>query len=194
MLEIQEILIDPMIPAVQFRCNTDRCKGACCTIPGGKGAPLLDNEVDELHRALPAAMKYLSERHREVIRKQGLYEGHSGDYVTTCVDDKACIFVTFEDGVARCALEKAWFRGETDWRKPLSCHLFPIRIDRGIQERIRYEHLADCDPALEEGEKAGVNLMDFLEEPLVRSYGKGWFTEFREYCRSLQGNKGSEGK
>jgi hypothetical protein len=139
-------------------------------------------------------MKYLSERHRDVISKQGLYEGHPGDYVTTCVDNRACVFVTFEDGVARCALEKAWFQGETDWRKPLSCHLFPIRIDRGIQEHIRYEHLADCDPGLEEGEKAGVNLSDFLEEPLVRAYGKGWFAGFREYCRSAQRNDGSGGK
>jgi hypothetical protein len=154
----------------------------------------LDEEVGELHRALPAAMKYLSERHREVISNHGPHEGHAGDYVTTCVDDKACVFVTFEDGIARCALEKAWFQGETDWRKPLSCHLFPIRIDRGIQEHIRFEHLADCDPALEVGAKDGVHLSDFLQEPLVRAYGNDWFTEFREYCRSVQQIDGSEGK
>jgi hypothetical protein len=192
MIEIREISIDPLIPEVRFRCNTDRCKGACCTIPGGKGAPLLDGEVNELNRALPAAIKYLSERHRDVIRNQGPFEGHSGDYVTTCVDDKACVFVTFEDGIARCSLEKAWLNGETDWRKPLSCHLFPIRIDRGIREHIRYEHLPDCEPGLEEGRMAGVNLSDFLEEPLVRAYGKNWFAEFREYCRSAQKIEGPE--
>lgn len=185
--------MDPAIPTIQFRCNTDRCKGACCTLPGGSGAPLLDEEVGELHRALPAAIKYLNELHREVIREKGLYEGHPGEYVTTCVDDHACVFVTFEDGIARCALEKAWFQGETDWRKPLSCHLFPIRIDRGLQEHLRYEHLDDCTPALEEGAGSEVFLSDFLREPLSRAYGDTWYTKFLEYCRSVQRNNGSEG-
>lgn len=193
MVEIQEISIDPAIPAIQFRCNTDRCKGACCTLPGGKGAPLLDEEVAELHRALPAVMNYLSEHHREVIRKQGLFEGLPGDFVTTCVDDKACVFVTFEDGVARCALEKAWLKGETNWRKPLSCHLFPIRIDKGIQHHIRFEHLDDCAPALEQGAIDGVYAADFLREPLSRAFGKGWYDEFLEYCGTSR-NDSPEGK
>jgi len=154
----------------------------------------MDEEVGEIQRALPAAMKYLSERHREVIKEQGVYEGSAGDYVTTCVDDKACVFVTFEDGIARCALEKAWFQGETEWRKPLSCHLFPIRIDRGFQEHVRYEHLAECAPALEEGSGDSVYLSDFLREPLSRAYGKGWYAKFLEYCRSVQRNGDSEGK
>ncbi|MEX1139293.1 MAG: DUF3109 family protein [Bacteroidota bacterium] len=185
MIEIQEISIDPAIPAIHFRCNTERCKGACCTLPGGKGAPLLNSEVAELQRAAPAATKYLNERHRDAIEEQGICEGGLGDFVTTCVDDEACVFVSFENGIARCSLEMAWLNGESDWRKPLSCHLFPLRIDRGLQEHLRYEHLDHCAPALEEGVAGkGVPLADFLREPLVRAYGEAWYAEFLEYCRS----------
>lgn len=152
------------------------------------GAPLLDTEINELLRAAPAAMKYLDERHRSAIEEQGLCEGPPGDYVTTCVDNEACVFVSFEHGIARCALEMAWLQGETDWRKPLSCHLFPIRIDKGFQEHIRYEVLDQCAPALEEGEIGNMFLSDFLREPLIRAYGDAWYEQFLEYCRSHRQN------
>jgi len=182
LLEIDDIAIDPTVPSLRFRCDVVRCKGACCTIPGGRGAPLLDSEIDEIGKALPAVSNHLSPEHREAISAQGFFEGIPGSYFTTCIGREACVFVIQENGIAKCGLEYAYLRGETSWRKPLSCHLFPIRIDRGRQERIRFEYLADCEPAYDHGATTGTYLSDFLGEALTRVYGKEWMKRFAELC------------
>lgn len=182
LIEIKEIAIDSTIPSLRFRCEVKRCKGACCTIPGGRGAPLLDSEIDELRKALPAVFTHLSREHRDAISRQGFFEGSPGRYVTTCVGQEACVFVMREDGIAKCALEHAFLRGEISWRKPLSCHLFPIRIDRGRQERVRFEYLADCEPALDHGASTGSYLSDFVGEALSRAYGGDWARQFADFC------------
>jgi hypothetical protein len=182
--EIQDIAIDPVIPGLRFRCNVNRCKGACCTIPGGRGAPLLDSEVTEIQGAFPAVRKHLSERHLQVIEERGMFEGEAGNLVTTCVDNEACVFVTYERDIARCSFEKAFLAGEIGWRKPLSCHLFPIRIDRGLQEQIRFEYLEHCRHALDEGAAVNMLFSDFAGDALIRAYGEEWYRRFREYCRS----------
>ena len=193
MNENQDIVVDPVIPTLRFRCDVKRCKGACCTIPGGRGAPLLDEEIAEIHRVYPIVRKYLSKEHRDVIEKDGMFEGRSGDFVTTCVGRKACVFVTFEDGIARCAIEKAYLNGEVAWRKPLSCHLFPIRIDRGVQgQRLRYEYLDDCAPGLENGSQTNVALPVFARDALVRAYGQEWYDRFLASCR-IPGNPDHSG-
>lgn len=182
MLEVDSIVIDPAIPALRFRCDIQRCKGACCTLPGGRGAPLLDVEIEELHRAFPVARKHLSQEHLQAIDRQGMFEGGPGDFVTTCVEGKACVFVMYENGIAKCSLEKAYVDGETEWRKPISCHLFPLRIDPGIQERVRFEYLAQCEPAYDLGDSSGTFLSDFVKEALVRVYGNQWFKRFSALC------------
>lgn len=184
MFEIQEIAVDPVIPSVRFRCDLQRCKGACCTLPGGKGAPLLDDELEQIQKAFPAVRRYLSPEHLEVIERDGFFEGSPGDFVTTCVDRKACVFVVFEDGIAKCSFEKAFLNNEIDWRKPLSCHLFPIRIDRGMNEQIRYEAIAECQPALELGSSTDTLLVDFVEPALKRTYGASWLRRFKNMCRT----------
>ena len=184
--EIADIAIDPTIPSLRFRCDVKRCKGACCTIPGGRGAPLLETEIEELEKALPVVKRYLSPEHLEAISRQGFFEGSPGNYFTTCVDREACVFVIKEEGIAKCALEHAFLRGETLGRKPLSCHLFPIRIDRGQQERIRFEYLADCEPAYDHGATAGTYLSDFAGEALTRAYGKEWVQQFADLCYRLR--------
>lgn len=184
MSHIEEIMIDPAIPGLHFQCNVNACKGACCTMPGGRGAPVSDDEVAEIHAAFPVVRKHLSAKHLQVIEKRGFVEGGAGDLVTTCVDGAACVFVTYEGDVARCSFEKAFLAGEIGWRKPLSCHLFPIRIDRGMRERIRFEYLQHCKPALEGGAAAGVPLAEFAGNALVRAYGASWYQRFLAYCRS----------
>jgi len=87
-----------------------------------------------------------------------------------------------EEGIAKCTLEHAFLQGEITWRKPLSCHLFPIRIDRGQQERIRFEYLADCEPAYDRGTSTGSYLSDFLGEALNRAYGRDWVRQFTDLC------------
>ncbi len=128
MLEIRQTIIDDNIPHIKFACNLSVCKGACCTLAGGTGAPLLDDELEQIENAFPLVKSLLPKEHLEFIKQFGLYEGESGFYTTMCFNNRACVFVFYEEGIARCAFEKAFKAGKLKWRKPISCHLFPIRV------------------------------------------------------------------
>jgi len=185
---IEKTLIDSQIPRVRFACDLARCRGACCTMPGYRGAPLQESELEEIEKAYPVIKKYLSIQHRDVIEERGLFQGRRGDHMTQVVEGRACVFVTFEDGIAKCAFEKAYVRDEIAWRKPISCHLFPIRVEAGVPERLRYEQISQCEPALGQGEREKLPLVDFLKSSLTRAYGEEWYAEFLEYCRQKEGS------
>lgn len=184
MVSIQNTTIDTTIAVARFACDLAQCKGACCTMPGPKGAPLMEEEIDEIEKAFPIIRKYLNDEHLRAIDAQGLVEGSTGVITTTCVDHRACVFVTYENGTAKCSFEKAYFKKEIAWRKPLSCHLFPIRIDHGFREQLRYESISECSPALNRGEAEGIFLSDFLKDALIRLYGEKWYEEFAKACAS----------
>ncbi len=164
---IDEITFEENIKRTYFACDIEKCKGACCTLDGGRGAPLLDEELQEIENAFPIIKKYLPEKHLATIKKYGLYEGNPGKYATQCVENKACVFVYYENDIALCAFEKAFLQKEISWQKPLSCHLFPIRINRVTQTAF-FEYCSVCSPALEKGTKEHILLEDFLEKPLQR--------------------------
>jgi hypothetical protein len=189
MFVVGEAVIDEAVAQARFACDLEQCRGACCTLPGGRGAPLIDEECAELERAFPAAAKYLSEEHLRVIGRDGLFEGVSGQFSTTCVNDRDCVFVYYEGNVARCSLEKAWLNGESGWRKPVSCHLFPLRVSRGAAQIVRYEKLPECSPGRRLGEASNIPLSTFLKDALVRLYGEVWYDAFRAECsrRALPG-------
>jgi hypothetical protein len=173
------IIVEPEVTSTSFACDLEACKGACCTLPGGRGAPLLDEEVDAINAAVPIVREHLSDSHREHLDAFGPVEGSPGDHHTTCIDNRACVFVTYEHSIARCSIEQAFFRGETSWRKPLSCHLFPIRIDRHPVPRMRFEYLTACAPALEQGTLRNTPLVTFVGDALKRAFGDAW-PAFRE--------------
>jgi hypothetical protein len=189
MFVISEVVVDERIAHQHFACDVAKCKGACCTLPGGRGAPLEDDELNELERAFPVVRKYLSERHLRTIERSGLYEGRPGNFTTTCVDAEACAFVYYEDAIARCSLEKAFHEGEIHWRKPISCHLFPVRIAREGTSSVRYEEISECEPALVRGKVEQVPLYDFLKDALIRKFGGSWYEEFRKECRRRDGQQ-----
>src|ERR1041384_3859384 len=182
MFTVGEVMVEEEIAHARFACDLPNCRGACCTLPGGRGAPLMDSELAELGRAFGAAAKYLPDEHRRAIEKEGMFEGVPGSYTTTCLNDRDCVFVYYEGRVARCALERAYQNGEASWRKPLSCHLFPIRISSGPAETVRYEKIAECSAGRALGREADVPLYDFLKESLVRHFGQAWYEEFRAEC------------
>jgi hypothetical protein len=182
MLEIKQPIIDDAIPRIKFACDLSACKGACCTLAGGTGAPLLDNEIEQIEHAFPIIKSSLSKEHLESIAQFGLYEGRPGSYTTMCYNNQACVFVLFENGMARCAFEKAFGEGKLKWKKPISCHLFPIRISRGVPERLRYERITECNSALNRGENEKIFLSYFLKEPLIRAFGLIWYAEFQLTC------------
>lgn len=182
MVEVRQTLIDDPVARVKFACDLLACKGACCTLPGGKGAPLLDSELQQLENAFPIVRSYLSKEHLAAIAQNGLYEGKPGSYTTLCFNNRACVFVLYEAGIAHCAFEKAFSEGKLKWRKPLSCHLFPVRVDHGLTERLRYEQIAECEPASKRGEQEQIFLSDFLREALLRAYGQEWYQDFLSAC------------
>ncbi len=189
MFIVQDVIVDERIAYIKFACNLFGCKGGCCTIPGGKGAPLLNEEVAKIQRALPIVKKYLSPSHRHAVEINGGIEGADDDYTTNCVENKDCTFVYYEGVVAKCAFEKAYFNNEIDWQKPLSCHLFPIRVSNFGGDVMRYERLEDCKPALIKGTEESIPLYKFLKDALVRTYGLKWYEEFRSECEKLLKNE-----
>lgn len=178
MFTILDNVADNALATTRFACDLNACKGACCTTPGGRGAPLEENEVALVKESIPAASKYLSERNRLIIASQGAVEGRRGDHATRCIDERDCVFVYYDGSAAKCAIEKAYFNGETSFRKPISCHLFPIRISSVFDmDYLRYEHIDECNPALENGRKQGIPLYKFLKEALTRAYGEEFYAE-----------------
>ena len=184
MFSVRDITVGGSIADVKFACDLSRCKGACCTMPGPKGAPLTEDECQEIEKVFPVIRKYLNEDHLRTIDEHGLVERSGGEITTTCFDHRACVFVTYENGIARCSFEKAFFNGEIGWRKPLSCHLFPIRVDHGFDDYLRYESIPECRPALERGQGENIDLSDFLKDALIRLYGEDWYAEFHQECAS----------
>jgi hypothetical protein len=171
MITLDHLLIDEAVLTSTFACDLQQCKGACCTLPGGSGAPLADTEVEHVKAAVEHALPYLDERARNHIAKHGAVEGHTGSYATTCIDDRDCVFVTYEQGVATCAIEKAWHAGVTGFRKPLSCHLFPIRVANFGGPYLHYEKFDECAPGRALGERIGLPLVVALKDAIERAYG-----------------------
>lgn len=184
MFVIGEAVIDDNVARSTFCCDLQQCKGACCTLQGGRGAPLEDHEVLEIEKAYPIAKRYLGATSLNNIEQWGTHEGHSGNYATPCIQEKECVFAYFDEGIAYCSFERAYEEGLTDWRKPLSCHLFPIRIREFGRDHLRYEQIDECHGGRVLGETQQVSLYNFLKEPLTRKYGEEWYEKFVQYCES----------
>lgn len=178
MILIDNILVDEKISKTHFDCDLNKCKGACCTFPGDYGAPLLDEEVKPMEESLQAALPYLSKRNRDYIEENGFYSGSPGDLATNCINKRDCVFVYYEGDIAFCALEKAYREGKTKFQKPVSCHLFPIRVGKFGGKYIYYEKISECNPALEKGRKEGKKIYHSVKDALVRSFGEKWYNEY----------------
>lgn len=179
--------IDKKIATTNFVCNLIECKGACCTSSGGRGAPLKNSEVSQIKDAIEPALKYLSEKSRKIILGTGAIEGRHGEYHTRCINNKDCVFVYYDENkVAKCSIEKAYFNKETEFRKPISCHLFPIRVTERLSGHyFNYEEIEECHAALLNGTKLNVKIYEFLEEALTRAYGEKFYESFRNECENI---------
>lgn len=172
-----------------FHCDLDDCLGECC-IEGDAGAPLTREEADRLQELLPRILPYLNEKARKVVLEEGVsYIDEEGDLVTQLVDGANCVFTTFgSNGVCLCALEKARREGETDFFKPISCALYPVRVKEydGFTA-VNYHRWKICKGAEVMGRAKGVRAYEFLREPLTRRFGREWYDELaftaEEYLR-----------
>ncbi len=169
--------VEARLGEVEFACDLSVCKGACCTMPGGRGAPLLRSEIPELERVFPLVKKYLPDTALDTIEDHGLWQIElDGSYTVTTIGHKECIFVTWEGDIAFCAIQKAFRNGEiAGFEKPISCHLFPVRIYPEKKDGsyfICYEEIDECSGGKVRGEKEHIALLDFLQHPLARALGK----------------------
>lgn len=185
MIIVDGIEIDQQVVDARFACDLSQCKGACCTLHGGSGAPLLDEELNEIAKALPIVEKYLSVEHKEEIKKSGYAEKIGDHFSTVCYDHRACVFVYYDDGTAHCTFEKAFLAGELSWRKPLSCHLFPVRVSADPSVRLRFEYISECSAALDRGKSQNTPLPVFLRDALTRLYGKEWYHRFLDLSKEV---------
>ncbi|MBA3663559.1 MAG: DUF3109 family protein [Bacteroidetes bacterium] len=183
MIAIDKTLISEDLLERKFVCDLNACKGGCC-VAGDSGAPLDQNELEVLDSVLDAVKPYMVKKGVQAIEKHGAYviDG-DGDYTTTLVSQGAeCAFVYFDETkIAKCAIEKAYKEGKISWQKPISCHLYPVRITPFKNyDAVNYHSWDVCKPACECGAKLDVPVYKFLKEPLIRKYGKDWFKQLEK--------------
>jgi len=191
MIEIGRTIISRDVFEKKFVCDLKKCKGACC-IEGQSGAPLKRNEVKIIEQEYRCFKKYLPPTHQKEIQKQGfVITDKEGDLVTPLVKGKQCVFSYYdEEGILKCSIEKAFLAGEMGFRKPISCHLFPLRIKEYKRfDAVNYEKLDICKSGAALGEKLDVPLYQFLKDALIRKYGKDWYTELEIAAEYLEKNK-----
>jgi hypothetical protein len=140
-------------------------------------------EVNTINSILNEVIEYVPDRHRTEIEDKGFYEVKDDEPLIRSIEDRACVFVYYENGIAKCAMEKAFLDGKTDFRKPISCHLFPIRISDFGGDVLRFEKIEECKPAIELGEKENTTVAEFCEDSLTRLYGEEWYSQFKELTR-----------
>lgn len=172
-----------------FCCDLDDCKGACC-IEGDAGAPITQEEEIAIKEALPAVIDNLPKEAVEVIDKQGVsYIDEEGDLVTSIIGNKDCVFCTYDNkGVCLCALEIGYNSGKCNFKKPVSCHLYPVRLTQyPTFTAVNYDERSICKGAVKLGTEKGIRVYQFLEGSLTRFFGKEWYDELKlvaeEYLR-----------
>lgn len=179
MIRVQGVLVHEDIVNNQFVCNLAKCKGACC-VEGDSGAPLLQSELAVLDEIYPAVKPYMTEKGIATVEEAGTHvKDFDGDLTTPCVDgNKECAYVTWENGISKCAIEKAYENGKISWKKPISCHLYPIRVTQYPEfDILHYDRWNICSPACSFGKELKVSVHQFLKEPLIRRYGAEWYDE-----------------
>lgn len=179
-LPVGNILVRAEIADMPFMCDLEKCKGACCTLESEFGAPLKNSEIKKIEEILESVKDYLNEEYINAIESNGFYETKSDELLIKSMNNRECVFVYYENDIAKCAIEKAYIEGKTDFRKPISCHLFPIRISNFGGDVLRFEKFDECKPAIVAGKNNNITVAEYCEEPLNRLYGKNWYLQLKE--------------
>ena len=178
MIAIDNILISDQVVEEQFVCDLNKCKGGCC-VDGDAGAPLEKKELKELSAVYEAVLPYLSDEAKAIIETEGKYVFDSEfGWVTPTIGNGMCAYgIVDKNGIVKCAIEKAYNEGKISWKKPISCHLFPVRIKKIRKgDLVNYEPRERlCDPACALGKKLKVPVYQFLKEALIRKYGQEFY-------------------
>jgi hypothetical protein len=192
MFRIGDTIISDEIATAKFACDISRCKGACCVV-GESGAPVSREEIPAVRKAYNMLKGELRKEALEAIEKNGLIqENGKNGYEITCIDERECVFVDYTDkDEAICVIQRAYNQNRFVWEKPISCHLYPVRLKKiAGMEYANFEYIPDlCSAGCDKGEEDGIYLSDFLEKALVRRYGREWFEEFTSECVQLRNGR-----
>lgn len=187
MIAIDNTLVSEDLVKNKFVCDLNKCKGACC-VGGDAGAPVAADEYKALEENYEKFKPYLTPKGIKAIEKYGLYvKDTDGDVVTPLVGgDKECAYTVFENGIAACGIEKAFLDGQSDFRKPISCHLYPVRISYFKEyDAVNYHEWEICDPACKLGKSLNVPVYRFLKDALIRKYGNDWYKKLEVAAHAL---------
>lgn len=179
MIPINDTLVSDEVAEDFFLCDLNKCKGACC-IEGDGGAPLEKEEIKILEDNYRKYRPYLTEAGIKAIRRKGYAEyDEDKDPATTLINGKECAYSFYDENkVLKCAIEKAWKEGRMDFPKPISCHLYPIRVSKfGETIGVNYHKWNICADACDAGQKASLPIYKFLKNPLIRKFGQEWYNE-----------------
>ena len=191
MIAIGNVLVSDQVVKEQFLCDLDKCKGACC-VDGDAGAPLNKQELKKIDEVLDAVWPYLDEVSKAEIERQGryVYDKEFG-WVTPTINSKVCVYgIKDEKGIVKCGIEQAYNDGKVSWKKPISCHLFPVIVkdSRDTETQyVNYEPREDhCKAACALGKKNKLPVYVFLKEPLIRKFGKDFYDALEAAANHLK--------
>lgn len=184
-------VISDDIKEESFVCDLSKCKGACC-VEGDLGAPVSKEELDILDEIYDQVSPYLSALGRDAIEAQGKYIFDSdGEYSTPTIDGKECAYAIYENGnILKCGIEKAWHDGKVPFQKPISCHLYPIRITQYEEyDALNYDRWPICSDACTLGAELKIPVYVFLKDALIRKYGIEWYNDLKSLMNSSDGDE-----
>lgn len=179
MIQIQDVIVSFDVLTKEFCCDLPACKGACC-IDGDAGAPVTKDEIAAIEELLPLIWEELSPEAKQVIKEQGIsYTDPEGETVISIVNGKDCVFTCHDEkGYCYCSIERAFRQGRCQFIKPVSCHLYPIRVKKlGDGWGLNYNRWDVCHAAILKGQKEQLPLYKYLKEPLIRRFGNEWYRE-----------------
>ena len=193
MIVIDNKLISNEIVDEQFVCDLNKCKGGCC-VDGDAGAPLNKDELQEINNVYDVVLPYLDEENKMELERQGkyVYDKEFG-WVTPTISSKICVYgITDNKGIVKCGIEQAYNDGKVKWKKPISCHLYPIRIKQSRDKKVdyvNYEPREDlCSAACTLGEKLKVPVYVFIKDALTRKYGPEFYEALEATAKHLESN------
>lgn len=185
MFQLGKTIVSEEIIEKDFVCNLSACKGKCC-IDGEAGAPLDEEELLILMDIYPKVKPFLRPEGIQAIEDQGLFTMDEGEYETTLMDGKDCAYSIFdENNTVKCGIEEAYNQGAIDWKKPISCHLYPIRIMEYSEfSAVNYHKWPICDDACTLGAALQVPVYKFVKDALIRKFGEDWYAELEKVAEN----------
>jgi hypothetical protein len=187
-IQIDNVLVSLEILQEEFVCNLGACKGICC-VEGDYGAPITQDEIEAIKRNYTSIKEFMDDNGRKVVENNNFYElDIDEELVTQCVEGKECVFATqSSQGIYSCAIELAYQQKKSDFRKPISCYLYPIRVQKlsnGV-DALNYDRWSICGDACTLGSKLKVKVYEFLKEPLIEAYGLEWYIELDKIAKEF---------